>query len=50
MTSEQAQEKGINNSVIHVDFMVGSDDLSIVGIRPDGSETAVFSNGTWAQP
>ena len=50
MTSEQAREKGINDSVIHVDFMVGSDDLSIVGIRPDGSETAVFVNGTWAQP
>ena len=31
-----------------VDFMVGADDLSIDGIRPDGSEEPIFRNGTWA--
>ncbi len=48
LTVEQAQRQGINDSVIHVDFMVGADDLSIDGIRPDGSTAAVFRNGTWA--
>ena len=48
MTMEQAQEKGINDSIIHVDFMVGADDLSIDGIKPDGTRVAVFRNGTWA--
>ena len=48
LTPAQAQEKGINDSIIHVDFMVGADDLSIDGIRPDGSATPIFRNGTWA--
>lgn len=48
MTVEEAQEKGINDSIIHVDFMIGADDLSIDGIRPDGTVLPVFRNGTWA--
>ena len=48
LTMEEAQEQGINDSIIHVDFMVGADDLSIDGIRADGSVEAVFRNGTWA--
>ena len=35
--------------VIHMDFMVGSDDLHIAGIREDGSETDIFVDGTWAE-
>jgi len=48
MTMEEAQKQGINDSIIHVDFMVGADDLSIDGIKPDGTAVAVFRNGTWA--
>ena len=48
MTVAQAQEQGINDSIIHVDFMVGADDLSIDGIRPDGGVVPIFRNGTWA--
>jgi aminopeptidase len=48
MTVAQAQEKGVNDSIIHVDFMVGADDLSIDGVRPDGSTEPIFRNGTWA--
>ena len=48
LTVEEARKKGINDSIIHVDFMVGADDLSIDGIRPDGSAVPVFRNGTWA--
>ena len=47
MSDEEILAKGINDSLIHVDFMVGSDDLHIVGIHEDGSETDVFVNGTW---
>ena len=39
---------GVNDSIIHVDFMVGSDDLDIIGVHEDGSEVPVFLNGTWA--
>lgn len=48
LTVEQAKEKGINDSLIHVDFMIGADDLSIDGIRPDGTSEPIFRNGTWA--
>ena len=48
MTVAQAQEQGVNDSIIHVDFMIGADDLSIDGVRPDGSITPIFRDGTWA--
>lgn len=39
---------GVNDSAVHVDFMIGTDDLRITGIAADGSETPVFTDGTWA--
>ena len=48
MTNEEYHKNGINNSMIHVDFMIGSRDLSITGITKDGKEVAIFKNGTWA--
>lgn len=48
MTFEEIKEKGVNDSLIHVDFMIGTDDMSIVGITRDGREISVFKNGTWA--
>ncbi|MCR5138311.1 MAG: aminopeptidase [Oscillospiraceae bacterium] len=48
LTVEQAQHRGVNDSVIHVDFMIGEEDLSIDGILPDGSAVPIFRNGTWA--
>jgi aminopeptidase len=48
MSVEEAQKLGINDSIIHEDFMIGADDLSIDGIRPDGETVAIFRNGTWA--
>ena len=49
LSTSEAQARGVNDSIIHVDFMVGSDDLSIDGIRPDGSVVPIFRNGTWAE-
>ena len=48
MTPEQLKEKGINDSAIHVDFMIGTEDLDITGYRADGSSAPIFKNGTWA--
>lgn len=39
---------GVNQSATHVDFMVGADDLSVVGVTASGEETDVFVNGQWA--
>ena len=46
-TMEQLKEKGLNDSITHVDFMIGSSDLSIKGYTFDGKEIEVFKNGTW---
>jgi aminopeptidase len=48
LTAAQAKERGINDSIIHVDFMVGSEDLAIDGVKADGSVVPVFRDGTWA--
>ena len=48
MTDDEIHAKGVNDSLIHVDFMIGSDDLCITGIRADGSTEAIFTDGTWA--
>lgn len=48
LTVAEAQLRGINDSIIHVDFMIGADDLAIDGVRPDGSTAPIFRNGTWA--
>lgn len=47
-TFEQHCEKGINDSFIHEDFMIGSEDLDITGITADGKEYPIFRNGNWA--
>lgn len=48
MTDEEREAKGINHSILHVDFMVGSDDMSIRGQKQDGTWEDVFVNGRWA--
>ena len=48
MNAEQRKEVGINNSMIHVDFMIGTRDLSIVGIDKNGKQIQIFKDGTWA--
>ena len=48
LTDEQCKEKGINDSMIHVDFMIGSRDMSIVGVTKDGKRIQIFENGNWA--
>ena len=48
LTTEQAKERGVNDSMIHVDFMVGTPDLNVWGIKDNGEEVQLFKDGTWA--
>ncbi len=48
MTEEEQKAAGLNQSITHVDFMVGTADLSIVGTTHDGKEVPVFVNGNFA--
>ena len=47
-SQEELYKMGINDSCIHVDFMIGSEDLDIKGYTKDGQEIQIFKNGTWA--
>ena len=47
-TLDECREKGVNDSQIHVDFMIGSDDLDIVAHTRDGRDVQIFKDGNWA--
>lgn len=46
-TKEELFDKGLNQSMVHVDFMMGGSDLSIDGIKEDGTVEPVFRDGNW---
>ncbi len=47
MTKDQLAKHGMNQSLQHVDFMVGTKDIDIDGIGFDGKVTPLFRNGEW---
>ncbi|MCI1750805.1 MAG: aminopeptidase [Megasphaera cerevisiae] len=49
LSKKDAAKAGINDSMIHVDFMVGSKDLAITGTTKDGMLVPIFTKGDWAQ-
>ena len=48
LPKEEYDKYGINDSLTHVDFMIGTLDLNISGITHDGEEIQIFKNGNWA--
>ncbi|MCO6185523.1 aminopeptidase [Rhizobium sp. L1K21] len=48
LTPEQIKQQGGNASLIHIDWMIGSNAIDIDGIAPDGSKVPVFRKGEWA--
>ncbi|MDW4095727.1 aminopeptidase [Staphylococcus saprophyticus] len=49
MTTEEKLAHGLNDSLIHVDFMIGSPDLTIYGITQNDEKELVFENGNWSK-
>lgn len=47
-TQQELIDMGINDSMIHVDFMIGTEDMNITGIDKNGKEIPIFRNGNWA--
>lgn len=47
MTTRQLLEKGVNDSVVHEDLMIGYKDTNIIGTRADGTTVKIFENGEW---
>ena len=47
-TLEECQALGVNDSMIHVDFMIGTEDMNIDAKTRDGKTVPIFRNGNWA--
>lgn len=49
MSPEELEKAGVNDSLIHEDFMIGTADLDIIGVTHEGKEIVVFKNGNFAE-
>lgn len=47
LTPEQLTDKGANNSLIHIDWMIGSGEIDVDGIRADGGNEPLMRSGEW---
>lgn len=45
---EELRALGVNDSMVHEDFMIGSEDLSVTGVTASGERVEIFRNGGWA--
>lgn len=48
LTEDELKKKGLNVSIVHEDFMIGSDKMDIDGELADGTKEPIFRNGNWA--
>ena len=48
LAPDRIAAQGGNSSLIHIDWMIGSGEIDIDGVRPDGSRVPVFRKGEWA--
>ena len=46
--NEECKRRGINDSMIHVDFMIGAKDTEIIGFKANGDRVQIFKDGNWA--
>jgi aminopeptidase len=48
MSQDELSQRGLNSSLAHEDFMVGSAEMDIFGVTADGKEEPIFAKGNWA--
>lgn len=48
MSQEELGKLGVNDSLIHVDFMIGTNDLEIIGVTLEGEKISIFKDGNFA--
>jgi aminopeptidase len=46
-SEEENRKLGMNNSLIHVDFMVGGREVTVTGMKADGSRVVLLKDGDW---
>ena len=47
-TEEECHARGINDSIVHEDFMIGTEDMNITAVLDGGKEIPIFKDGNWA--
>ena len=47
LSKKELTKKGLNDSIEHVDFMIGTSDLNVDGIMKDGTCVPLFRDGDW---
>ncbi len=47
MSQEELEKSGVNDSLLHVDFMIGTNDLEILGRSSDNQEIQIFKHGNF---
>ncbi len=47
LSKQELKERGVNDSTEHIDFMIGTPDLTVTGIKKDGSKFIIFKDGEW---
>uniref|UniRef100_UPI0025E803D4 aminopeptidase n=1 Tax=Anaerovibrio sp. TaxID=1872532 RepID=UPI0025E803D4 len=50
MDNVELAKHGVNDSLLHEDFMIGTRDMAIIGAREDGSTLQIFKNGNFVLP
>ena len=48
LSKEEITKRGGNSSMIHIDWMIGSNEIDVDGIDHDGNSIPVFRKGEWA--
>ncbi|KXZ39753.1 aminopeptidase II. Metallo peptidase. MEROPS family M29 [Alkalithermobacter thermoalcaliphilus JW-YL-7 = DSM 7308] len=48
MSEQELIDAGANTSLVHVDFMIGSENLDIIGYTDENEQVQIFKNGNWA--
>ena len=50
MTAEQMAEAGVNDSTVHVDFMIGGPGVDVDGLDADGNAVPIIRENAWVLP
>ena len=48
MNDEELDAHGVNDSLVHIDFMMGTKDTSVIGTTRNGEKVEIFKDGNWA--
>lgn len=49
LSDDEKAKRGMNQSMVHVDFMVGGPELEIIGVKKDGTEVVLLQKGNWVE-